>query len=278
MIKGIDVSKHQGTIDWGKVKAAGIQFAILRAGYGMFENQIDPTFENNYSECKRLGIPIGTYWYSYATSVFEAKKEAAVYLKILKGKDITLPNWFDQEYEPGIKALDKQLRTDICLSFMDEIKAAGYQTGLYCSYDWYMNWVDHTKLISYPVWIAQYGDECQYKGNNLAIWQHSATGRVDGIKGDVDLDISYQNYNQDSGGKWKKNETGWWFEYSDGSYPRNQWKMIENRWYWFNERGYCVKGYHTINGKNYYFAEQYAFDGKIRECQLIMTTENGDVK
>ena len=277
ILKGIDVSKYQGTIDWDKVKADGVQFAILRAGYGMYENQIDPTFERNYSECKRVGIPVGAYWYSYATNINEAKEEAKVCLYTCKGKTFEYPIFFDEEYESDIKALSRQLRTDICKTFMEKINNAGYKTGLYCSYDWIKNWLYEKQLASYDKWIAQYSNKCSYSGSDLAIWQYSSSGRIDGISGNVDLDYCYKNYTStEKSGSWKKNTTGWWYEWSDGTYPKNSWLKIDGLWYWFDNRGYAVKGYQTIDGKKYYFAEQYAL-GIIKECQLIMTDENGAI-
>ena len=278
LYKGIDVSKYQGDIDWDKVKESGIDFAIIRAGYGMYDFQIDPKFERNYSECKRLGVPVGTYWYSYATTVEEAKKEAEVYLKALNGKTTELPNWFDQEYEPSIKALTKQTRTDICKTFMNKIKESGFKTGLYCSYDWIKNWLDGSQLTEYDKWIAQYASSCSYSGSDFAMWQYSSEGKVNGISGNVDMDYCYKDYiSKEKTGSWKKNDKGWWYEWSDGTYPTNDWLKVDNRWYWFDSRGYCVKGYQTIKGKNYYFAEKYALDNTVKECQLIMTDGNGAI-
>ena len=277
ILKGIDVSKHQGDINWDKVKADGVQFAILRAGYGMYENQIDSKFERNYSECKRVGIPIGVYWYSYAINTNEAEKEADVCLNIINKKEFDYPIWFDQEYEPSIKALSKQLRTDICKTFIEKIKNSGYKVGLYCSYDWIKNWLYEKQLTSYDKWIAQYSNKCSYSGSDLSMWQYSSSGRVNGISGNVDLDYCYKDYTStEKIGSWKKNNTGWWYEYSDGSYPTNSWLKVDGLWYWFDNRGYAVKGYQTIGGKKYYFAEKYAL-GTIKECQLIMTDTNGAI-
>lgn len=278
IMKGIDVSKYQGDIDWDKVKESGIDFAIIRAGYGMYDFQIDPKFERNYSECKRLGIPVGTYWYTYATTTEEAEKETSVYLKALKDKTTEFPNFLDMEYEPSIKALTKQTRTDICKIFMNKIKESGFKTGLYCSYDWIKNWLDGSQLTEYDKWIAQYANSCSYSGSDFAMWQYSSEGKVSGISGNVDMDYCYKDYiSKEKTGSWKKNDKGWWYEWSDGTYPTNDWLKVDNRWYWFDSRGYCVKGYQTIKGKNYYFAEKYALDNTVKECQLIMTDGNGAI-
>lgn len=277
-LKGIDVSKYQGEIDWEKAKESGmVQFALLRAGYGRFLKQEDPTFDTNYSKCKELDIPVGVYWYSYATSKSEAEQEADICLQVLDGKSLEYPVFFDQEYEPNITVLSKQTKTDICLAFMNKIKAAGFKTGLYCSRDWIFSHLYKNQLTGYDKWIAEYNSSCKYTDSDLCIWQYTSRGSVPGISGNVDLDYCYKNYTSVQGsGSWKKNSKGWWWEYPDGTYPTDKWLKIDNRWYWFNKSGYCVKGYQTIDGKKYYFAEDYAM-GYIKECQLIMTDENGEI-
>nr|DAT69559.1 MAG TPA: hypothetical protein [Caudoviricetes sp.]DAT69568.1 MAG TPA: hypothetical protein [Caudoviricetes sp.] len=277
IMKGIDVSRYQGKINWERVKEDGVEFAILRAGYGMYENQIDPTFEYNYTECQKYNIPVGAYWYSYATSVKEGQEEAEIFLKTINGKILELGAWMDQEYETSIQALSKQARTDICITFMEKIKAAGFRTGLYCSYDWIKNWLYPAKLQNYDKWIAQYSSNCSYSGKDLALWQYSSKGTIDGITGSVDLDYLYKDYlTSQKVGIWKKNTKGWWYEYSDGSYIKNDWLKLDDRWYYFDKNGYALKGYATIDGKQYYFAEKYAL-GNIKECQLIMTNESGEL-
>lgn len=141
---GIDVSKHQGKIDWGKA-AKEINFVIIRAGYGMYSSQQDAMFETNIVSACSAGVRnIGVYWYSYATSATEAKKEAEICLKIVKKyKDkINLPIWFDEEYEPSILALTNAQRTECCKTFIETIQAAGYKSGLYASKDWLDNKVN----------------------------------------------------------------------------------------------------------------------------------------
>lgn len=277
ILNGIDVSKHQGNIDWVKVKASNkVNFVIIRAGYGMYESQKDTKFDANLKGVKDNNIPYGFYWYSYAVTVEQAKKEAEVCLKVIKESNPTYPVFFDQEYEPSIKKLSKQLRTDICIAFMKKIEEAGFKTGLYCSYDWIKNWLYEKQLTKYDKWIAQYSNKCSYTGDNLSIWQYSSTGSISGISGNVDMNYCYVDYTQPKSGKWKKDSKGWWYQNSDGSYPKNDWLKVDGRWYWFDSKGYAVKGYYTIDGKNYYFAEKYAL-GSIKECQLIITNENGAI-
>lgn len=193
-LKGIDISKYQGTIDWQNVKGSGIQFAILRAGYGREISQKDKTFETNYKGCKAVGMPVGAYWYSYATDVDGAHKEAKTFLEAIKGKSFEYPVWFDQEYEPGIKALTNEQRTEIVKAFCKDLEAAGYYTGLYCSRDWLENYVNADDLKQFDIWVAAYGSTPGNVPLPYGIWQYSSTGKVPGISGNVDLDIAYKNY------------------------------------------------------------------------------------
>ena len=186
-LKGIDVSEHQGVIDWAAVDKAGVQFAIIRAGYGWELKQKDKQFERNYAGAKAAGIKVGAYWYSYADSVARAKEEAKTCLKVLEGRRLDLPVFFDQEYEPGILKLSTKTRTDIVLKFLETIKAAGRPCGLYSSTDFITTKLQANRLTAYPLWIAEYGSKLHYTGKVWA-WQYTDKGRVAGIKGRVDMD------------------------------------------------------------------------------------------
>lgn len=188
--KGIDVSEHQGHIDWAKVAKDGVQFAIIRAGYGRELHQKDDYFEQNYTAAKKAGIQVGAYWYSYADSVKRAEEEAKTCLKVLEGKKFDLPIFFDQEYEKSILALSNKTRTDIILKFLEIIQAAGRKCGLYSSTDFITNKLQASRLRQYPLWIAEYGSKLHYPGAVWA-WQYSSTGRVAGIRGNVDCNHGY---------------------------------------------------------------------------------------
>lgn len=193
-MNGIDVSKWQGRIDWAKVKASGVQFAIIRAGYGREVSQRDAYFEANYAGAKAAGLPVGAYWYSYATTTEGARAEARACLEVIRGKSFEFPVWFDQEYEPAIKALTKQQRTDIVKAFCATLEAAGYYTGLYCSRDWLQNWLYPVQLKAYDIWVAAYGSSPGKVPLPYGMWQRSSSGKVAGISGNVDLDIAYKDY------------------------------------------------------------------------------------
>lgn len=198
-LKGIDVSEHQGVIDWAAVAKDGVQFAVIHAGYGRELSQKDKYFERNYAGARAAGIKVGAFWYSYADSVARAEQEARTCLKVLEGKHLDLPVFFDQEYEPGILKLSTKTRTDIVLKFLEIIKAAGRPCGLYSSTDFITTKLQANRLTAYPLWIAEYGSKLHYTGKVWA-WQYTDKGRVAGIKGRVDMDYGYfaQAKNTDS--------------------------------------------------------------------------------
>ena len=189
-LKGIDVSEWQGTIDWRKVAKDGVQFAVIHAGYGRELSQKDKYFERNYAGARAAGIKVGAFWYSYADSVARAEQEARTCLKVLDGKHLDLPVFFDQEYEPGILKLSTKTRTDIVLKFLETIKAAGRPCGLYSSTDFITTKLQANRLTAYPLWIAEYGSKLHYTGKVWA-WQYTDKGRVAGIKGRVDMEHGY---------------------------------------------------------------------------------------
>ena len=191
---GIDVSKHQGNIDWTKVKNSGkVDFAILRAGYGKVISQKDSKFEEYYRKCQKNDIPVGAYWYSYAMSEVEARQEAEVFLQVIQGKQFAYPVYFDLE-EPKQLALGKAKCSAIATAFLDVIEKAGYFAGLYMSKSHLESYITEEIRNRYAVWVAHYGvNKTSYAGQ-FGIWQKSDTGSISGISGNVDLDECYQDY------------------------------------------------------------------------------------
>lgn len=185
--KVIDVSAHQGTIDWKKVKPH-IDGAILRVGYGMDQtNQDDEQFKRNADECTRLGIPFGVYIYSYADTVQKAKSEAAHVLRLIKGYKLSYPVYLDLE-ENGTQSGAVE-RANV---FGDIIEKAGYWCGVYANLNWWRNYLPG--LDRFTKWVAQYYTECQYKGSNLDMWQYSSKGKIPGINGNVDMNYCYRDF------------------------------------------------------------------------------------
>lgn len=192
MIKGIDVSKFQGDIDFKKVKASGIDFVIIRAGYGRETSQKDVKFEQNYKNAKAAGLKVGAYWYSYADSVEDAKKEAAACVSVIKGKQFEYPIYFDLEEKSQFDK-GKEFCSNLVKAFCNALEKAGYWAGLYCSTYYLNNYITDEVAKRYAVWVAQYNDECTYK-RPYGMWQYSSEGKVNGISGNVDMDYGYVDY------------------------------------------------------------------------------------
>lgn len=188
--KGIDVSHHQGEIDWEKVKADGIDYAILRCGYGGdYTSYDDKYWEYNVSECERLGIPYGVYLYSYSENTADAQSEAEHALRLLEGHQPSYPVYYDLE-DSTTGAVDNATLADIAQTFCDMVSEQGYAVGIYASYNWWT-----TKMTSsvfdnpnWSKWIARYNSYCGYE-KEYDMWQCTSSGSVDGIEGNVDLDF-----------------------------------------------------------------------------------------
>ncbi|WP_018590857.1 GH25 family lysozyme [Terrisporobacter glycolicus] len=198
-IKGIDVSKHNGNINWKKVKDDGIKFVIIRAGYG--SSTVDEKFEEYIKGAIEEGIDIGIYWFSYAISEEKAKLEAVKCMEVIKPyKDkITYPVFYDFEYDSVSYAkkqgvsINKTKATAFAYSFLKEIEKGGYIPGLYTNIDFSNNYFFKSLQRDYDLWIAQYASRCSYSESHV-MWQYSESGRVSGIDGDTDLDYCYKKY------------------------------------------------------------------------------------
>lgn len=191
--KGIDVSEFQGKVDWEKVKNSGVEFAILRCGYGMnFSNQDDVEYERNANECERLGIPYGVYLMSYANIVEKARSEAEHVLRLIEGRKISLGIWYDIEDNGTSGAINKETLTNIINTFCNTIKNAGHRVGVYASLNWLENKIERTIRDNYDIWVAQYYSKCEYEGKYV-MWQHTSSGKVNGISTNVDMNILYED-------------------------------------------------------------------------------------
>lgn len=187
LMKGIDVSTHNGNIDWKKVKSSGIDFAILRAGYGRELSQKDARFEENYKNAKAAGILVGAYWYSYAMSEDEARLEADVFLSVIKGKQFEYPVYFDVEENKQFD-LGKEKVSAIMRVFLERVESAGYFTGLYGSASSLTTHTADDIKNRYTIWLAHWVEKTNYSGA-YALWQYSDKGSVNGISGNVGPDI-----------------------------------------------------------------------------------------
>lgn len=192
MSKGIDVSKHNGHIDFAKVKAAGIDFVIIRAGYGKSITQKDKLFEEHYAGAKAVGLDVGAYWYSYADTIPEGIAEAQACTEALKGKRFEYPIYFDLEEKSQFEQ-GKKFCSELVGTFCTHLETAGYFAGLYISRSPLQTHITDRISRRYALWIAEYNTKCNYSGS-YGMWQHTSQGHVDGIKGNVDLDVCYVGY------------------------------------------------------------------------------------
>ena len=189
---GVDVSKHNGNVDWQAVKNAGYgSFALIRAGYGGdYTNQDDPQFERNVNECERLGIPYGVYLYSYALNTNDAKGEVNHILRLLKkvGKHFKYGVWFDMEDADGYKKEhgmpSNSTLVDICYTFCLAVEQAGYFTGIYASKSWLENQLKSSKLDRFAKWLAQWSSKPTYSGSYV-IWQYTSSQMINGKRFDA---------------------------------------------------------------------------------------------
>ena len=206
-LKGIDVSEHQGTVDWGAVKRSSVDFVMLRAGYG--NDTVDATFNYNISECNRLGIPVGIYWFAYAHDADSARTEAQTCLQTIQNYTVQYPVCYDVEYDTNRYlqqnfqiSLTKDLATTMVNAFCDTVQNAGYYAMNYANPDYLNNYFDSSLLQKYDLWYANYpyanppATICDSAASidNLHLWQCANNGSVRGISGPVDIDASSVDY------------------------------------------------------------------------------------
>lgn len=192
-LRGIDVSHHQGNVDWNKVKGQ-IDYAILSVGYGDdITSQDDKQFHRNAKECTRLGIPFGVYIYSYATSTVQAKSEADHVLRLLKGYKLDYPVYYDLEDAGTTGKCSNKIIADMAEVFCNAIEKTGYWAGIYANTSWFNNKLTDNRFNKWVKWVAQYNTTCTYKGKH-DMWQYASDGRVNGISGNVDMNYCYVDY------------------------------------------------------------------------------------
>ena len=252
--QGIDVSEHQGRIDWDAVKASGIDFAILRVGFGApsFGGRIDYQFNRNISECERLGIPYGVYVYSYAFDNQQAADEASMVIDCLSGHNPRLPVYYDLEDKTIIADGRQSGIASRAQTFCNKISSAGYKPGIYANLNWFNNILTDPvfKSGSWDHWIAQYNSQCHYTGS-YSFWQYTSRGKVSGISGNVDMNYAYVDV---SLYYWQLKEGTWYYATSDGK-AYTGWLRQGGAWYWLDPDagGVMATGLHECNGSLYWF-------------------------
>ena len=191
---GIDISKWNGKVDWEAVKNSGVSYVIIRCGYrGSSNGKLyeDQRFEENIKGATKAGLKVGVYFFTQATDEVEAIYEASFVLDRIKNYKISYPVFLDVEASNGRgDKIDKATRTAVCKAFCQTIQNAGYTAGIYANKTWLENKMNIAELGAYKIWLAQYVKEPTYAGR-YDMWQYTCTGKVGGVSGDVDLNLSY---------------------------------------------------------------------------------------
>jgi len=285
----IDVSEWQGDIDWAKAKADGVEGVIIRLGYGE-GNNADKKAQRNISECKRLGIPFGIYWYSYADTPSIAKGEGADVVAKLKqfgvnASDLAYPVYYDLEkwtWEGHQPPTDPNVYNDIVNNWYNALQSAGYKNLSVYSYTSYLQGpLKRADIYAKTTWVAQYGARMGFDSfpTDSRGWQYTSSGKVDGISGNVDMN-AFGNKAYVNGGHWvTKNGQKYWWD-SDGSLARSKeiYDPESNAWYWIDSDGtmahdkdvylrsnggkwvrYDSNG-HMIKGEDFRYGVWYNFD------------------
>ena len=282
--KGIDVSEWQGNIDWNRVKNTDVEFAIIRCGFaGNYSKYDDKKFVRNVKECQRLGIPFGVYLYSYAQDVEDAKDEANHTLRLLQGLNLSYPVFYDLEENSVMSTVSKSTIAKVAETYVSMIKEAGYNCGVYANLYWFNNYLTDPYFDSVMKWVAQYNVECNYQ-KYYSMWQGTSRGYVDGIAGNVDINVTFDSMQQMG---WVQEKDGWYYYSNDGTKLTSQWignyyvgkdgKMLTNQWigdyyvdanglwspdHWINngkwwyrhqDGSYTKNDFEDINGQTYYF-------------------------
>ena len=285
----IDVSEWQGDIDWAKAKADGVEGVIIRLGYGE-GNNADKKAQRNISECKRLGIPFGVYWYSYADTPSIAKEEGADVVAKLKQfgvnpSDLAYPVYYDLEkwtWEGHKPPTDPNMYNNIVNNWYSALQSAGYKNlGVYSYTSYLQGPLKHADIYAKTTWVAQYGARMGFDSfpTNSRGWQYTSSGKVNGISGNVDMN-AFGNKEYVNGGHWvTKNGQKYWRD-SDGSLARSKeiYDPESNAWYWIDSDGtmahdkdvylrsnggkwvrYDSNG-HMIKGEDFRYGVWYNFD------------------
>ena len=196
-VMGIDISKHNGNIDWNAVKNSGVQYVILRCGYRGSASGVlveDQKFKSNIQGATAAGLKVGIYFFSQAVNEVEAVEEASMTLSLIKKYRITYPVYIDVESANGrADGISKEARTSVINAFCQTIRNSGYTPGLYANKNWLTEKINTGALGGCKIWLAQYAKTPTYTGR-YDLWQYRSDGKVSGISGKVDLNISYLGY------------------------------------------------------------------------------------
>ena len=259
---GVDVSTHQGPIDWSKVKSSGVTFAIIRCGYGSdYAKQDDNQFLANVRGCQKYGIPFGVYLYSYAENTSMARSEASHVLRLLDAAglspvDLSYPVYYDLEEGGSSPNISNNQLLSNTKAFCSAISAAGFTPGVYANTNWWTHYLTSSEYDKWPRWVAQYNWQCTY-GKHYDVWQADSQSSISGITGVVDVNFDFTGPLV-HGDQWVYSNGSWWYRYKDGSYPKNGWAQIDGEWYYFDSSGWVQTGWVRSGGSWYYLSSSGA--------------------
>ena len=192
------MSKWNGSIDWNAVKNSGVSYVIIRCGYrGSSTGALieDPKFKSNIQGAKAAGLKVGVYFFSQAVNEVEAVEEASMALSLVKGYGLNYPIFLDVESSGGRgDGIGTDTRTAVCKAFCQTVQNSGYSAGIYANKTWFSSYINTSSLTGYKIWLAQYASAPSYTATRYDMWQYSSKGKVSGISGNVDMNISYLNY------------------------------------------------------------------------------------
>lgn len=195
---GIDVSKWNGSIDWNAVKNSGVSYVIIRCGYrGSSTGALieDPLFRSNIKGAKAAGLKVGVYFFSQAVNEVEAVEEASMAVNLCSGYGLNYPIFLDVESSGGRgDGVSRDTRTAVCKAFCATVQNSGYSAGVYANKTWFTEKINTASLTGYKIWLAQYASAPTYSATRYDMWQYSSKGKVSGISGNVDMNVSYMNY------------------------------------------------------------------------------------
>ena len=257
--KGIDVSKHNGAVNWEQVAASGVQFVFIKAG--STNSGVDPQFAANITGAQAAGLKTGVYLYSYATTPEQAANEASLILQWIAPYTVNYPVVFDIE-DKCHKGLSNQQLIDIINAFCVPIDAAGYHPMVYSNKNMFTQRMDNA---GWDRWVAQYADSCE-TGNNVCFWQYSSKGRVNGIGGNVDLNYQYKDYSKLIIPEGFLEHNGNVRFYQNWRMQRG-WVSYNDTRYYLDEAGNLVRGWFSDPSGTYYLSPA---DGSIArgQCQV----------
>lgn len=246
--RGIDVSRWQETIDWNAVAADDIQFVMLGT---KSSGGVDPYFHANAAGAHAAGVKLGAYIYSYATTVEMAIEEADFVLNLIKDYPISFPVAFDVESN-AMAALSPADLSTVINAFCQRIEAAGYHPMVYANDYWLANKIDVSQ-VNYDIWVARY--EKRHIFSTPTMWQATSTGKVNGIKGNVDINFLYKDYSNVIPANTWRTIGGTTYYYKDYVMQKNAWINDGDGWYYMNDQGTASKGWLQKDGNHYYLDE-----------------------